>query len=102
MAEKFVQIIEYETDRFDELSTMMDDMSADAEAAGRTPPFSYFSATRDRDNPNRYLTIIEFASYDEAMENSNRPETSEMARKFAALCTKGPIYHNLDVLRSSP
>jgi len=102
MAEKFVQIIEYETDRFDELSKMMDDMNTDAEAAGQTPPFGYFAATRDRDNPNRYLTIVEFPSYDEAMANSGKPETGEMARKFSALCSKGPIYHNLDVLRSMP
>jgi hypothetical protein len=29
----------------------------------------------DRDRPNRYVTIVEFPSYEAAMENSRRPET---------------------------
>jgi len=58
--------------------------------------------THDRDRPNRYLTIIEFPSYEVAMENSARPETDAFAKEMAALCTSGPRYYNLDVQATLP
>jgi hypothetical protein len=56
----------------------------------------------DRDRPNRYVTIVEFPSYEAATENSRRPEAGEFAKQMAALCTKGPEYYNLDVQMTSP
>lgn len=56
--------------------------------------------TRDRDRPNRYVTIVEFPSYEEAMDNSRRPDTDAFATQMAALCTSGPRYYNLDVERT--
>ena len=62
------------------------------ERTGTTAPtFRRISATADRDRPGTYFTIVEFDSYESAMENSNRPETSEFAAKMAALCD-GPPY----------
>ena len=60
------------------------------------------AVTRDRDNPNRYFTIVEFPSYEVAMENSARPETDKFARALAARCTSGPKFYNLDVQESMP
>ena len=94
----FVQIIEYETDRADEIAAILGKRRDEAMASGERPPFTQLLATQDRDNPKRYLTVIEFPSYDEAMANSNRPETDAMAKELAALCTRGPLYHNLDVI----
>ncbi|MEV0271404.1 MAG: hypothetical protein HOV71_16515 [Hamadaea sp.] len=94
----FVQIVEYETERADEIAELMGKRRDEAMASGERPPFTQLLVTRDRDNPNRYLTIIEFSSYDEAMANSDRPETDAMAKELAQLCTRGPVYHNLDVL----
>jgi len=94
----FVQIVEYETERADEIAAQMGKRQDEATAAGEQPPFTQMMVTQDRDNPKRYLAIIEFPSYEEAMANSNRPETDAMAKEFAKLCTRGPIYHNLDVL----
>lgn len=54
--------------------------------------------TQDRDNPSRYLTIVEFPSYEEATANSERPETSEFAGQMSALCTRPPTFLNLDVV----
>ena len=54
---------------------------------------------KDRDAENVYLLMVEFASYDAAMENSSRPETGEFAAFLATLCD-GPLsFRNLDVLR---
>ena len=52
----------------------------------------------DRDRPGYYFSIIEFDSYEEAMENSNRPETSEFAAQMAKLCDGPPTFRNLDVV----
>lgn len=96
----FIQIIEYETDRPDEIAQMMGDgPSPDPET---DPGFTRLALTQDRDNPRRYLLIVEFTSYEEAMANSDKPETGEMAGKLAALCSGPPRFHNLDVLNTAP
>jgi hypothetical protein len=95
----FIQIIEYETDRPDEMRALGEANMADMPEA---PPGFRLHVTRDRDNPNRYFTIVEFPSYEVAMENSGRPETGEFAQRMTALCTRGPIYYNLDVEQSVP
>ena len=51
----------------------------------------------DRDRPGYYLNIVEFASYEAAMENSSRPEIGEFAARLAKLCDSPPKFHNLDV-----
>lgn len=95
----FIQIIEYETDRAAEIDALMNTaMEADA----GPPPFTRLAHTQDRDNPRRYLTVIEFPSFEEAMANSDKPETAEMAGKLAALCASGPRFHNLNVLTTMP
>ena len=43
-------------------------------------------------------TIVEFPSYEEAMENSNRPETAAYAEKMMALCEGEVTFRNLDVI----
>ena len=45
------------------------------------------------------MQIVEFPSYDEAMANSNLPQTSEFAAKLASLCDGPPTFRNLDVTR---
>ncbi|GAB1640034.1 hypothetical protein [Krasilnikovia sp. MM14-A1259] len=95
----FVQIIEYETDRPDEMFALGDSRMA---GLGDAPEGFRLTVTQDRDNPKRFLTIVEFASYEDAMANSALPETSEFAEKMAALCSSGPRFHNLEVKRSVP
>jgi hypothetical protein len=98
----FIQIIEYETDRPDEIAALMDERAGQGMAGGEQPPFTRMALTRDRENPRRYLGIAEFSSYEEAMANSGKPETHEFAQKLGALMSSGPTYHNLDVLRTAP
>jgi hypothetical protein len=95
----FVQIIEYETDRADEIDAKM---RQGMEQATSMPTFTHLTHTQDKDKPNHYLTIVEFPSYEAAMENSHSPETDAMAKELTALCTSGPVYYNLDVKLSMP
>ena len=89
----FIQIIDYETDRPAEI----DEQMRQSMQFGGEPSFTRLEHTQDHDNPRHFLTIVEFPSYELAMENSNRPETDQMARELAELCTSGPSYQNLDV-----
>jgi hypothetical protein len=95
----FIQIIEYETDRPDEMWALGDARIAEM---GDPPPGFRLTITQDRDNPSRYVTVVEFPSYELAMENSALPETDTFARKMAALCTAGPHFRNLEVRRTVP
>jgi len=95
----FIQIIEYETDRPDEMQALGD---ARMQADAGPPPFVRLAVTQDRDRPNRYMTIVEFPSYEVAMANNDDPKTQEFAVQMAALCTSPPVFHNLDVRMSVP
>ena len=58
--------------------------------------------TRDRDRANTYVQIVEFPSYEEAMTNSQLPETGEIAARLTELCDGPPTFRNLDVTRDWP
>ena len=89
----FIQIIEYKTSRIDELNAALDgwlEKTKGKRAATRG------TQTRDRDASNTYVQIVEFPSYEEAMANSNLPETSEFAAQLAKLCDAPLAFRNLD------
>ncbi|MCW2790232.1 MAG: hypothetical protein JWP56_2535 [Aeromicrobium sp.] len=92
----FVQIIEFTTTRIDEVRALGDEWreKADGGLALRG------TITADRDRPNTYLNIVEFESFETAMENSNRPETTAFAARMTELCDGPAIFRNLDVLDS--
>ncbi|HUF31985.1 MAG TPA: hypothetical protein VMN58_02105 [Acidimicrobiales bacterium] len=92
----FIQIIEYKTTRIDEFNAALDgwlEKTQGQRAATRGVQ------TRDRDAANTYVQIVEFPTYEDAMANSNLPETSEFAAQLAVLCDGPPTFRNLDVLR---
>lgn len=93
----FIQVIEFKTSRIDELNAAMDEWLAKTEGK-RTATSS--TQAQDRDNPGTYVHIVEFPSYEDAMENSNRPETGEFAAQLGALCDGPPSFRNFDVTRS--
>ena len=92
----FIQIIEYKTTRLDELNAALDGW---LEATKGKRSSTRGVQTKDRDASNTYVQIVEFPSYDDAMANSNLPETSEFAAKLASLCDGPPTFRNLDVVR---
>ena len=93
---KFVQIIEFKTSKYDEINQVMDEWLAATEGV-RTPTQEITG--KDRDQADTYLQIVEFPSYEEAMKNSERPETSAFAERMTELCDGPAIFRNLDVVR---
>jgi len=90
----FIQIMEFETSRIDELEALMiqfRDERGDALLASKA------TLTEDRSRPGHYFVVVEFDSYEEAMKNSDDPATGEMAEKMNALLTGPRIFHDLDV-----
>jgi len=53
--------------------------------------------TQDRERPNTYLQIVEFPSYEDAMANSDLPETAAFAQRLGELCDGPMLFRNLDV-----
>jgi len=92
----FIQVIEITTTRLDDIETIMQQWLAATE--GRRSAHRS-TLTKDRDRPDTYVQIVEFPSYDEAMTNSNLPETAAFAEKLAKLCDAPLAFRNLDVTR---
>ena len=93
----FIQIIEFTSSRADELNAVLDEWLERTQGK-RTATRGI--QTRDRDRPNTYVQIIEFPSYEQAMANSELPETAEVANRLAELCDGPPTFRNLDVART--
>lgn len=96
----FVQIIEYRTSKPDEVAALMEDFRAKREAEGDGPAPTRGLTCADRDEPGRYFAIVEFESYEAAMENSRRPDTTEMSAKMMELCDGPGAFYNLDEVSS--
>jgi hypothetical protein len=92
----FIQIIEVTTTHQDEIQSLMDEWVAKTEGKRRA---QRSTVTADRDQPGVYVQIVEFPSYEEAMANSNLPETSEFAERLTELCDHPPTFRNLEVRR---
>ena len=91
----FIQIIEMRSKNYDELQALSEQFFAATEGR-RTVRRSI--VTRDRNDPDRYLIVVFFDSYESAMENSNLTETSEFAEKQMALLEGPPTFHDLDIV----
>jgi quinol monooxygenase YgiN len=91
----FIQIIEMQSKNFDELQALGDEFFAATEGK-RTLQRSL--VTRDRNDPDRYLILAFFDSYESAMENSNLPETAAFAEKQMPLLDGAPTFFDLDVI----
>ncbi|MER5726805.1 hypothetical protein ABT084_00375 [Streptomyces sp. NPDC002138] len=92
---KFAQIVDFETERIDEVRDLL--RAYEADAAGRTSTPTARTLLKDRANPNRYLVLVEFESYETAMANSKAPETSELAQALSALMTRPTVYTDCDI-----
>ena len=91
---KFVQIIEYETARPAEMEAVFNEWLTATEGK-RTA--SRELHTQDKDNPGRFMDIVEFPSYEAAMANSELPETATFAERLMELCDGPIVFRNLDV-----
>jgi hypothetical protein len=93
---EFIQVIEFTTSRFDEVEALMNEWVAKTEGKRKA---RRSTVTADREKPDTYVEMVEFPSYEDAMVNSDLPETGEFAEKMAALCNGPAIFRNLDVRR---
>ena len=93
---RFRQIIEFTTTRIDEFDARFDEWMRTS-AGSRIPHRAVLCA--DCDAPGVYLLTVEFASYEQAMENSTRPQTQEFAGLLFGLSDSPPAFRNLDVRR---
>ncbi|GAB2613294.1 hypothetical protein GCM10027168_52530 [Streptomyces capparidis] len=91
----FIQVIEYETTREEQMRQVFDEWMQATEGKRTVTRECH---TRDRDAPGHYVDIVEFPSYEKAMENNDLPETRRIAERFRELCESEPRFVNLEVL----
>jgi hypothetical protein len=90
----FIQVIEITTTRPDEVEALVGEWR-EKTTGRRTAQRGTF--TRDRERPNSYVQIVEFPSYEDAMANSDLPETAAFAERLSQLCDGPMLFRNLDV-----
>jgi hypothetical protein len=91
----FVQLIEWKSSKIDDVERLNEEWRERFPEMGP----SRVLVGADRDHEGSYVTVVEFASYEDAMKNSADPATSEFAERMAALCDGPPTFHNIDVMR---
>jgi hypothetical protein len=91
----FVQIIEFDSSRIDEMHALDAEWGKRSREVGATARRAILAA--DRDRPNHFMQIVFFDSYEDAMRNSELPFTQEMAQKMGALADGEPTFHNLEI-----
>lgn len=92
----FVQLIDCRTSRLDEMNRLMDDWVEQTKGK-RTATHAVVG--KDRSDAAHIIEVVEFPSYEEAMRNSNLPETDRIFRGMVALCDEMPTFVDLDVVR---
>jgi predicted ester cyclase len=92
----FVQLIDCKTSRFDEMNRLMDKWVQQTKGK-RTATHNVIG--KDRSDASHFIEIVEFPSYEEAMRNSELPETDRIFREMVALCDEMPTFTDLDVVR---
>jgi quinol monooxygenase YgiN len=93
----FVQTIEFTTDNIDGVRALGKEW--EAASSGKR------SATRrtiaeDRDRPGTYVILVEFPSYEAAMENSKLPETQKFSARMMEAAGSEATFRNLDVVET--
>ena len=92
----FIQLIEFRPgDNLAEMQKIMDEWEKATEGK-RTAQRSYL--TQDRNDPGKYIQVVIFPSYEEAMKNSQMPETTEFAGRMMSLAEGPATFHDLDVV----
>ena len=67
------------------------------ESIGSARTTRWYLTTADRDQPGRFMQIIEFSSYAAAMANSCHPATATFADELRAICRGEIVFRNLNV-----
>ncbi len=94
----FVQIMEITTSNYDAVADL--DRQWRAATEGKRTLRREVVA-RDRSNPNRFIILAFFDSYESAMENSSLPETQEFAARFGEFTEGPPTFQDLDIIEDN-
>ena len=90
----FIQFVEFEATDIDALATELKRFQVEHPGVLTA---SASTITEDRDRPGTYLSIVEFPSYEKAMEQQGNPATSEFSANLAKIMSGPPRFRNLDV-----
>ncbi len=85
--DSFAQLIEFRTEHIDQYDTLIAQWLTEI-GADRTA--QWFLLGADRDQPGRYVQIVEFPNYEAAMANSAHPATATSAERLGKLATANP------------
>ena len=91
----FVQIMSYTTTKRDEMDAATRRWVTDTESVSRVRRRLLL---RERGTDDRFVEVVFFDSYEDAMHNSTLPATGELSRAFAQLVDDGFHFQNFDVL----
>ena len=92
----FVQTIAYTTSKPDDMRALGDEFNRENPTS---PGLVNVRVFKDRDRENSYLLVAEFESYEQAMENSGRPEVDALSKRMAELADAAPVFTNYDVIQ---
>jgi quinol monooxygenase YgiN len=90
----FIQFIEFEATDIDAVAATLERFR-DENPGALTASAS--TITEDRDRPGTYISIVEFPSYEKAMEQQSNPATSAFSASLAEVMSGAPRFRNLDV-----
>lgn len=91
----FIQVIDFHTSRIDEGKKAVEEYRAATEGR-RTATRGIL--TKDRDEADHYLNVVFFDSFEDAMKNSEMPETQKLAMTLDGLSDGQTRFLNLEVL----
>ena len=90
----FVQIMSYSTTSIAEVEAATAQWKLDTEGVGRA---RRRLVLKDREVQDRFVEVVFFDSYEDAMHNSGLPATAVLASALEALTINGCEFQNLDV-----
>jgi quinol monooxygenase YgiN len=93
----FIQLVEFSTTRIDEVRKLSEKYQADTQGKRKV---LRGTLCVDRNTPDRYVVVAEFRSPEEAMENSNLPETQAFAKAMDELADGPAAFRDLEVIDS--
>jgi hypothetical protein len=90
----FIQFVEFEATDIDAVTAALERFRVEHPGVLTA---SVSTVTEDRDRPGTYISIVEFPSYERAMEQQSNTATSEFSASLAEVMSGPPRFRNLDV-----
>lgn len=92
----FVQTISFRSFHEEQIKKLLAEWEATEK--DRSPGYRRSWLLKDRDREHTYLLSVEFSSHEQAMRNSERPETGTWAEKLRHAVEGELGYRNYDII----